>query len=209
MKSTILAFLPGKLSVLVPVLTCVLVVYAGVYVDCDPEATFHWKTRSKARASVHWVWPADAARAVLRVVSGSATNEVALTQDVSSWTWSAPSSRVVSSLTLTFLDANGAELADKSLRANGISFAPMDVAEVATTDAAFTRVVGKSAILPIPANAGALEIDGADQGLAADPCPSWFSWSDIASGRIYSLDLANGDSATLRAIAGGLGFFVR
>ena len=188
---------------------CAASAFAGVHVDCDPEATFHWRTCSADRTTVNWVWPAGAARAVLCVVSGSATNEVALTPEASSWAWSAPAAPAISSFTLTFFDASGAELAGETLHADGIASLSGDGAEVAATDAAFTRVKGRSAILPIPADAGALVIDGVDQGLASEPCPYWFGWTGIVSGLTHTLDLANGDSATLRAIAGGSSIVVR
>lgn len=184
-----------------------------MYVDCDPAATYHWKTRSAEQATVNWAWPDSAARAVLRVCTGATTNDVALTTETSSWTWTQPSAAAsVASMTLTFYTSDGQALADETLVADGLGAFSESAASVVTADAAFTHVTGTSAVLPIPAGASTLEINGASQTLAGEDCPSWFDWSGLQPGQTYVLHLQGGgmdDEVSLRALASGMMFLVR
>lgn len=192
---------------------------AGVYVDCAPDVTFHWRTCTAERTAVNWVFPdgARSARLVVTDMEGAATTNVVAASAADSCSWSAPAPAVdadenVYDLTLDFFastDASGAPLAGKSLVARGIgSVRTVSAsARIAETDArAWLRVPSPTCVLPLPAGATALARDG--EPVTTAEVPGWYGWADVGDGVETSWEL---DAVTrlLRGAFGGTTFIVR
>ena len=163
-------------------------------VNFSSDATAFWRTvDARTPLPLQWEWPDGAATAAI-TASGAGTvafSQQTFTRPVSNTvaTFSVPQSRRdedVQTLTLTFRDAQDALLSDKTLTAQLGVVKGMGIGHptVVRFDAAQQsgNKVSRNIVLPIPAGATELVLDGIVTPTGLSGAAGWFLWEDIPVG---------------------------
>lgn len=135
----------------------------------NPDDSVQWKTLMDNPAALSLDWPSDAVSATLTIDSGigkAVSHEITDTTLASyalavSWPETQKDERVLT-LTLIYKDANGAELRKESARV-GLVGGVNDAVTRCVPDATsrkWRKAEGATAVLPIPADAVSLTVDG-------------------------------------------------
>ena len=170
----------------------------------NPDDSVQWKTLMANPAALSLDWPSDAVSATLTIDSGvgeAVSHEITDTMLVS---YALAVSRPVTqkdervlTLTLVYKDANGGELRRESARV-GLVSGVNDAATRCVPDAAsrkWKKAEGATAVLPIPADAVSLTVDGKAVD-PVDPNGWYFLVGESGATAVLTLGTTGGTSSS-------------
>lgn len=176
-------------------------VSAPITLETDVDATPFWRTATNATFEVHWDFPRDAASASLSV-SGMNFDAVydELTDDSIVLALPEPTDALaedVYRLTLSFDNGLSQEAVVGVVR--GVSAGGPATCRCAFSDTRFAKT-GKTSVLPVPAGALTLLVDGEALSTGLDGACGWYGLEmDVPSGTIRHLEYETADGEVLTA----------
>ena len=182
----------------------------------DPSSSIHWRTYTKGSCGIEWEWPAEARFAKLMVFGKDGVKEYMFDTSVSSFVPELPSvsgDEDVWDMTLEFYSGSAVGeglIESATLSASGIGIVrgansdAVDLRPVLVSSRKWRKVYNEKSVLPIPAGATALSLDGDEVGFGVSP--GWYVWKRDAVKTSYGWTVA-GDgfsygSSLLRANMG-------
>ena len=176
-------------------------VSAPITLETDADATPFWRTATNATFEVRWDFPHDAASASLSV-NGMNFNAVydELTDDSIVLALPEPTNALtedVYRLTLSFDNGLTQEAVVGVVR--GVSAAGAATCRCVFNDIRFAKA-GRTSVLPVPAGASTLLIDGEALPTGLDGACGWYGLEmDVPSGTIRHLEYETADGEVLTA----------
>ena len=177
----------------------------------DETSSLHWRTYMAGASGIKLEWPEGAASAKLTISGKGGTTVHLFDSSASSFVPTLPamaSDEDVWDMTLEFYaaaGATGAAMDGETLSATGIGIVrgansdALELRSTPTSSRAWRKVVGKTAVLPVPDGTTSLELDGVAVAVAATP--GWHLWKPSAADRDYAWGAVGDDfayAATLR-----------